>query len=104
MFVSTAAILLILLLEPPHRIFTAWAPVSSDRRPAWLALGLFVAFALVLVVPATQSYFGLTAPDPPVVQAGAVAIVLWFVTLSLVLRHRVLERALGLYPRPTLAR
>lgn len=98
-FVSTASILLILLLEPPHRIFTAWAPVRGDRRPTWLALALFVAFAVVLLVPATQSYFGLTAPDPPVVRAGAVAIVLWFATLSLALRHRVLERVLGLHPR-----
>jgi cation-transporting ATPase E len=98
-FVSVTAIVLILLLEPPHRIFTAWAPVSGDRRPTWLALGLFLAFAVVLVVPATREYFGLTAPDPPVVQIPAVALVLWFVILSLVLRHRVLERLLGLGSR-----
>jgi cation-transporting ATPase E len=95
-FVSTSAILLILLLEPPHRIFTAWNPVSPDRRPAWLALGLFVAFAAVLLIPATRSYFGLTAPDPPVVVAAGIAIVLWFVAVSLALRFRVLERVLGL--------
>ncbi len=100
-FVSSTAIVLILLLEPPHRIFTTWAPVSSDRRPTWLALGLFAAFALVLVVPATREYFGLTAPDPPVVEIPAIALVLWFATLSVVLRYRVLERVLGLRPRPT---
>ena len=99
-FVSTTAIVLILLLEPPHRIFTAWAPVSSDRRPTWLALGLFVAFVIVLIVPATREYFGLTAPDPPVVEYPAIALVLWFVTLSLALRYRVLERVLGLRSRP----
>ncbi|GAA4920104.1 cation-transporting ATPase E [Actinomycetospora succinea] len=99
-FVSTTAIVLILLLEPPHRLFTAWTPVSSDRRPTWLALGLFAAFAVVLIVPATREYFGLTAPDPPVIIYPAIALVLWFVTLSLVLRYRVLERVLGLY-RPT---
>ena len=100
-FVSSTAFVLILLLEPPHRFFTAWAPVSSDRRPTWLALGLFAAFAVVLVVPATREYFGLTAPDPPVVEIPAIALVLWFVTLSVVLRYRVLERVLGLRPRPT---
>jgi cation-transporting P-type ATPase E len=100
-FVSTTAIVLILLLEPPHKIFTAWRPVSNDRRPTWLALGLFAAFAVVLIVPATREYFGLTAPDPPVVQIPAIALVLWFVTLSLVLRYRVLERILGLATRPT---
>jgi hypothetical protein len=94
-FVSTTAIVLILLLEPPHRIFTAWAPVSADRRPTWLALGLFVVFLVVLVVPATREYFGLTAPDPPVLEIPGIALVLWFVTLSLALRFRVLERILG---------
>jgi cation-transporting P-type ATPase E len=100
-FVSTTAIVLILLLEPPHRLFTAWTPVSSDRRPTWLALGLFVAFAVVLIVPATRAYFGLTAPDPPVLEIPGIALVLWFVTLSLALRSRVLEQVLGLHPRPT---
>ena len=95
-FVSTTAIVLVLLLQPPHRIFTAWTTVSDDRRPAWLAVGLFAAFAVVLALPATQDYFGLTAPDPPVLEAGAVALVAWFVTLSLALRFRVLERVLGL--------
>jgi cation-transporting P-type ATPase E len=95
-FVSSTAIVLILLLEPPHRIFTAWAPVSSDRRPTWLALGLFTAFAIVLLIPATQAYFGLTAPDPPVVETSAVGLAGWFVTLSLALRYQILERVLGL--------
>ena len=97
-FVSTTAIVLILLLEPPHRLFTAWTGVSPDRRPVWLALGLFLAFAVVLLVPTTRTYFGLTAPDPPVVQVPAVAIVVWFVTVSLALRFRVLERVLGVQP------
>ncbi|MCD2193015.1 HAD-IC family P-type ATPase [Actinomycetospora endophytica] len=96
MFVSVTAIVLILLLEPPARLFTAWAPVSPDRRPAWLAGGLFVALVVVLLVPATRSYFGLTAPDPPVVYMVVPAVVAWFVVLSLALRHRVLERLIGL--------
>ena len=95
-FVSTTAILLILLLEPPARLFTAWRPVSVDKRPTWLAIGLFVAFAVVLLLPATQDYFGLTAPDPPVVETSGAAVVGWFVVLSLALRFRVLERLLGL--------
>jgi cation-transporting P-type ATPase E len=97
-FVSTTAIVLILLLEPPHRLFTAWRPVSDDRRPTWLALALFVAFAVVLVVPATRSYFGLTAPDPPVLYASGIALIGWFVVLTAALRYRLLERAIGLTP------
>ncbi|GAA4776323.1 HAD-IC family P-type ATPase [Actinomycetospora chlora] len=100
-FVSTSALILILLLQPPHRIFAAWRPVSSDRRPTWLALALFAAFVAVLLVPATRNYFGLTAPDPPVLPVAALGVLLWFVSLSLVLRYRVLERVLGLAARPT---
>jgi cation-transporting ATPase E len=95
-FVSATAILLILLLEPPHRVFTAWTGVSPDRRPLLLALALFAAFAVVLVVPVTRNYFGLTAPDPPVIYTVIPAVVLWFASLSLVLRFGVLERILGL--------
>jgi cation-transporting ATPase E len=95
-FVSTTAILLILFLEPPARLFTAWRPVSTDKRPTWLAIGLFVAFVIVLIVPATHDYFGLTAPDPPVVETSGAAVVGWFVVLSLALRFRLLERLLGL--------
>jgi cation-transporting ATPase E len=95
-FISVSSLVLILLLEPPARIFTAWAPLSPDRRPAWLALGLFLTFVVVLVVPATRSYFGLTAPDPPILWIGVPALVLWFIAVSLALRFRVLERLLGL--------
>jgi cation-transporting P-type ATPase E len=95
-FVSVTAIVLILFLEPPSRLFTAWAPVSPDRRPAWLAAGLLAALVVVLVVPATRAYFGLTAPDPPVVYVVVPTVVVWFVVLSLALRHRVLERVIGL--------
>jgi hypothetical protein len=89
-FISTSALVPILLLEPPHRISTAWTGVSPDRRPLWLALGHFLAIAVLLLVPTTRTYLDLTAPDPPVVQVPAVAVVVWFVTVSLGLRFRVL--------------
>jgi hypothetical protein len=38
----------------------------------------------------------LAAPDPPVLEVPAVALVLWFVSVGLALRHRVVERILGL--------
>ncbi|HEY2221116.1 HAD-IC family P-type ATPase [Actinomycetospora sp.] len=96
MFVSVTAIVLILFLEPPARLFTAWAPISPDRRPAWLAAGLFVALVVVLLVPTTRSYFGLTAPDPPIIYMVVPTVIVWFVVLSLTLRHRLLERLIGL--------
>jgi cation-transporting ATPase E len=51
-------------------------------------------------VPVTRTYFGLTAPDPPVIYTVVPTVVLWFVTLSVVLRFGALERLLGI---PTVA-
>lgn len=95
-FVSVTAFILVLLLEPPIRLFTAWRPVVSDRRPTYLALGLLAAFVVVLVIPATSSYFGLTGPARPVVLVVVPAVVVWFLVLSAALRWRLLDRALGL--------
>ncbi|MBW0102885.1 HAD-IC family P-type ATPase [Pseudonocardia sp. KRD291] len=95
-FISLTALVLIVLLEPPARVFASWNPVTTDRRPTLLAVGLAAAFAVVLLIPATRSYFGLTAPDPPVVYVAVPAVLVWFVVISVVLRFRVLERMLGL--------
>jgi DNA-binding transcriptional ArsR family regulator len=53
-FVSTAAIVLVLLLQSPHRLFTAWTTVSPDRRRPWLALGLSAVFVAFPLVPTTR--------------------------------------------------
>lgn len=99
-FVSVTAFALILFLEPPLRIFTAWRPVTADKRPAWLALGLLVVFLVVLTIPATATYFGLTTAALPVILVVTPAVLTWFGVLSAVLRWRVLERALGLAAAP----
>lgn len=46
-FVSFAAFGLILFLEPPFRLFSAWSPVSPDKRPALLALALAVIYCVL---------------------------------------------------------
>ena len=47
-FISWTACLLILFLEPPTRFFLGWrSEVSADKRPAWLALGLFLLFWVI---------------------------------------------------------
>jgi cation-transporting ATPase E len=57
-------------------------------------------FAAVLFIPALSNYFGLTGPAEPVfalVLAALVlpALVLWFATLTMVFRFRLVERVLG---------
>jgi len=104
-FVCLASFLLILFLAPPTRLFAAWTRPATDRRPALLVAALTAAFAAVLFIPALYTYFGLTGPAPQVFSAVLPALVLWFVTLSLAYRFRLLDRILGLAalprPRPT---
>jgi cation-transporting P-type ATPase E len=99
-FVSLASFLLILFLFPPNRFFTSWTSTSADRRPTVLVAVLIAVTGAVLFIPATSSYFGLTGPAAPVFVTVFTALALWFVTLSLTYRFRVLDRALGLDALP----
>lgn len=94
-FTSITAFVLILFLEPPWRIFTGWAPLRADKRPALLAAGLFVVLAVILATPPLAQYFYLL---PSVGLGGVLIIVIppWFLTLRAVWRHDLLERILGL--------
>jgi len=99
-FVSLAAFLLILFLEPPTRFFASWTAPSPDKRPAVLVAVLVVVFAGVLFTPALSDYFGLTGPARPVFDTVLPALVLWFVALSAAYRLRLLDRVLGLDDLP----
>ncbi|GAB3715025.1 HAD-IC family P-type ATPase [Mariniluteicoccus flavus] len=95
-FVSFCAFGLILFVEPPARFFTGWAPVSPDKRPLWLVVGLFATYMVVLHVEVTANYFGLLTPHGPEWKVYAVAFPLWFLTLRTLWRHRLFPRMLGL--------
>jgi cation-transporting ATPase E len=92
LFVSYTAFVLILFLEPPFRLFTAWRPLSPDRRPALLAVGLFVVFTVVTSIPVLAGQFGLVTVGTIQHIILATGAVLWFITLSLVWRARVFDR------------
>ena len=96
-FFCLASFLLILFLAPPTRFFAAWTPPIADRRPTYLVGGLILAFATVLFVPAIYTYFGLAGPAPPVFLIVGVMLALWFASLSLAYRWRLLDRVLGLH-------
>nr|WP_232531051.1 HAD-IC family P-type ATPase [Microlunatus antarcticus] len=95
-FVSLASILLILFLEPPHRVFAAWTRTTPDRRPAILVVALLVGLLTALVVPTPRTYFGLTRPAGIVYQTSVPLLVVWFLALAGAYRFRVMDRLLGL--------
>ena len=95
-FVSLASLLLILFLEPPHRVFAVWRPPSPDRRQAVLVVALLVALLTALVVPTLRDYFGLTRPAGIVYAITLPLLGLWFLVLGAAYRLRVMDRLIGL--------
>ena len=96
MFISWTACLLLLFLEPPSRFFLGWrSEVSPDKRPAWLALGLFVLFTIIWSYAPLGYYFGiLVKPLRPQLQILGV-VVIWFFVMRTIWRLHLFERFLG---------
>jgi cation-transporting ATPase E len=95
-FFCFASFLLILFLAPRSRFFAAWTAPTGDKRPALLVLGLMVLFSAVLCVPVLWNYFGLMGPSKPVFFVVLPALILWYLTLTVVFRLRLFDRLLGL--------
>jgi cation-transporting ATPase E len=95
-FVSLTAFALILFLEPPAQMFTAWTVRSPDRRPALLVAGLLAVFLIVLTNTTLAGYFGLIVLGElqAFIQVGT--LVLWFLALSAIWRARVFDRLFSL--------
>ncbi len=95
-FVSLTAFVLILFLEPPLGMFTGWTTKSPDRRPALLALGLFVVFLVVILTPSLANYFGLLRAGGLERDAMLVTVPLWFLALRTTWRAKLFERFLSM--------
>lgn len=97
MFISWTACLLILFLEPPSRFFLGWRKeVSPDKRPAYLAAGLFVLLLVVWSVAPLGYYFGVLTKPPFVTAIIMAVVVVWFFLIRAVWRANLFERFLGL--------
>ncbi len=97
MFISWTACLLILFLEPPSRFFLAWRQeVSPDKRPAWLALGLFALFLIIWSFGPLGYYFGILVKPLPIQLMILGVVVVWFFVVRTIWRLRLFERFLGL--------
>jgi len=99
-FTALAAFSLILFLEPPSRLFTGWAPVSADKRPAILAAALFLTLLVIVVTPPLARYFTFVVPPLFGLALVMASTVLWFFALRAVWRHRFVERFLGVERTP----
>ncbi|MCB9150075.1 MAG: hypothetical protein H6641_15065 [Caldilineaceae bacterium] len=96
-FISYTAFMLLLFLEPPFPFFTGWRKkVSSDKRPAWLALILFGVFQIIYFIPALGFYFGILR-KPMFVTVGLILLaVVWMFLIRAIWRYHLFERFLGM--------
>lgn len=96
-FISCAAFLLILFLEPPTRFFLGWrTEVSADKRPALLAGLLFVLFQVIYRVPLLGNYFGILEKPETLFWEIMGLVVVWFFLIRSIWRAHLLERFLDL--------
>jgi hypothetical protein len=77
-------------------LFTGWRTIRSpDRRPALLALGLFVVFMVVILTPTLANYFGLLRAGGLERDVMLVAVPLWLLSLRTAWRTKLFERFLS---------
>lgn len=95
-FLVFAGLFLILFVEPPVPWFAVEEPLSTDRRPALLALGLAVAYVVMLFVPGGRGFFSLVVPAPREALIVAVAVAAWVLLVRTFWARRLIDRFLGL--------
>jgi cation-transporting ATPase E len=88
LFRASVGILIILFISPPTKLFAAYRPVSSDRRPTQLALVMLLLATIFVTVPGLRSFFGLQALTIlPLGLIGVliISVLLWFFFMRLAL-------------------
>jgi cation-transporting ATPase E len=88
-------LLLIIFVEPPIKDFVGGDELSSDRRPTWLAIGLFLLFLASFVISPLRDFWGLM----PLRQYSdylviGVVVIFWALALRYIWRARFLEKYL----------
>jgi cation-transporting ATPase E len=94
-FLVYAGLLLVIFVEPPIPWFAVAEPLTPDRRPTYLALGLAIGFMVVLQVPPARGFFQLIAPDPREGLLVIVAVIVWLLVVRTFWARKVIERFLG---------
>jgi cation-transporting ATPase E len=97
-FLVFVGLFLIVFVEPPIRWFAVAEPITRDRRPTYLAMGLGLAFVAVLLLPPARAFFQLIVPAPRDALIVILAVVAWVLLVRTFWAHRVVDRFLGRAP------
>jgi cation-transporting ATPase E len=90
-----SGLFLILFVEPPIPWFAAAEPVTTDRRPALLAVGLAIGYAVVLQIPPLRDFFQLVGPGPREAGLVVLGVAAWLLLVRTFWTRRLVGRFLG---------
>lgn len=102
-FTVFAGLILVIFVEPPIAFFAGGDELSPDKRPTYLAFGLFLVFVVIMLIPPMRGFFELVllrAQDYAII-GGATLI--WMLVLRFIWKYRVFQRFLGLESEPNAA-
>lgn len=90
-------LLLIPFLKPPTSLWVGGEAVQGDWRYTFVALGLFLLFGVITLIPTTREFFNLVLLKPEdYLFLGMVALE-WGLILRLAWRTKALDRFLGVH-------
>ncbi len=95
-FLVYAGLFLIAFVEPPIPWFAVAEPLTTDRRPAWLAIGLGIGFIVVLALPFARSWFAFSVPAPRDGLLVVIAVVAWVLLIRTFWERRLVDRFFGI--------
>ena len=94
-FLIFVGVLVVVFVEPPIRLFAVIEPISPDWRPTYLAIGLTLAFGVVMVVPPFRNFFNLYPLSLRDVSLVLIGVLAWAILVWIFWRWRFVERFLG---------
>jgi cation-transporting P-type ATPase E len=95
-YLVCVGLILVLFVEPPIPWFAVTRPVTTDRRPAMLAAGLFIAYVLMLLIEPARGFFELSVLGPRNVAIIALGVAAWVLLVRTFWARRLLGRFFGI--------
>jgi cation-transporting ATPase E len=95
-FTVLTGLLLVVFVEPPVEFFVGGDILSSDRRPAYLAIALLVAFVVIVLVAPLRRFFELVMLRPTDYLLISAASIVWMFVVRAAWRGNWFERLLNI--------
>jgi cation-transporting ATPase E len=93
-FLVLCGLFLVIFVEPPTPWWAIGNGYAGDWRPTWLAVGMMVAFVLILLAPPLRMLFALQPLGLNEFAALAITLGAWLLALRTAWKYRLMSRLL----------